>query len=211
MCSDGSHRSCSATRVSDRGSADCIPVKRKYISKCRQQTWRRDSPQSRESSQVGRRSPRSSVISNRAWPAWSSLSSRTGWAGIGSWSSVICCMRPSKVCNCATGRTGENDLSVVEKVCRSGSVCRRYRARALAIRHCPAIGLAALSVLLACHLWPFRHARHDHLLLHVSLHVHDLLFFCSCDGLLPRVRYHGLVTPDLSTACMPESVRQASD
>ena len=100
-------------------------------------------------------------------------------------------MRPSKVCTIsdfATGRTGENDLSVVEKVCRSGSGCRRYRTRALAIRHCPAIGLAVLSVLFACRLRPVRRAHHDHLLLHVSLHVHELLIFCSCDGQLLRGR-----------------------
>lgn len=122
-------------------------------------------------------------------------------------------MRPSKVCteSCfATGRTGENNL-VVERVCKSGTVCRRYRARALAIRHCPAIGLAALSVLFACRLRPFRQAHDDRLLLRVSLHFRTLLHVRCCDAALLQVCYSDLVTPSLSTACVPENVLLASD
>ena len=58
----------------------------------------RDSPQSRESSQAGHRSPRSSVIWNRALLAWLSLSSKRGWAGIDSCLGRRSWMRPSKVC-----------------------------------------------------------------------------------------------------------------
>jgi hypothetical protein len=88
-----------------------------------------------------------------------------------------------------------------------------YRARALALRHCPAIGLAALSALLTpCRLlpWclPFQNALADHLLVHVFLHVRDLLTFHFCDASLLQVQCPDPVTLSPSTACVPENVRQ---
>jgi hypothetical protein len=88
-----------------------------------------------------------------------------------------------------------------------------YRARALALRHCPAIGLAALSALLApCRLlpWclPFQNALADHLLVHVFSHVRGLLTFRSCDVSSLQARCPDLVTPSPSTACVPESDRR---
>jgi hypothetical protein len=43
------------------------------------------------------------------------------------------------------GTDANDGLVVVEKVCKSATRCRRYRVRALALRNCPAIGLAALA------------------------------------------------------------------
>lgn len=84
-------------------------------------------------------------------------------------------------------------------------------SRALALRHCPAIGLARLSVLPACHLRSCQHALAGGLLIHDFSHAHGRVVLQSCVLSCLQLRCLDLVTPSPSIACEPHGVQQVSD